>query len=240
MLWPIFVLFGPWWWILVIVASIWIIAAIESENGFGATVVFIAAFVAMTVFGTLPIITWVTENPWLTAGIVGAYLFIGGPITGVIRWFTFVHDELEKYENKKRSWLKSHNIVETDVPEYARLEWLQYISGEFSWLKITGWNGHGRDWDPATVKVQQCYPRAWDYKARIVTWMMYWPWTLFWTLLDDVISRWFKIIQQKLSAFMDAISRSIFKRVKSDFELPTEPDESMKPEQSTYLSPHNK
>lgn len=237
MLWPIFVLFGPWWWILVIVASIWIIAAIEQEKGFMATVVFVGAFIAMTVFGTVPIVAWATGHPWLTAGILGAYLLIGGPITGVLRWFTFVHDELEKYELAKRSWLRSHDVDGPDMPENLRLKWLQHVESLFSWIKITGEVDTTRQpvydrgragpiiWDPATIKIKQSFPKAWDYKSRIVTWMAYWPWTLFWMLLNDVISRWFRIIQERLAGFMNAISRRVFKRVKGDFELPQSDDE---------------
>lgn len=31
--------------------------------------------------------------------------------------------------------------------------------------------------------------KAHDYKARVIGWMMYWPWSAFWTMIDDPIRR---------------------------------------------------
>jgi hypothetical protein len=222
----IFILYGPLWWLLTILAVIAIIIAIDHDNGFGATITFLGTLILMTCFGTLPLIEWVTNNSWLFTGIILGYFLIGGPIGGITRWYTYVHDELEKYENTKRNWLKHvAEIDTTEVPPEKRIDWLVYASEKFDWIKIKGDRIYDQrerteKYYPETVKVLQSHPQAWDNKARIITWMTYWPFTLTWLLLNDFITKFFKIIQQKLSNLMDQISRHIFKNVENDFQLP--------------------
>lgn len=226
----IFVLYGPLWWLLTIIAIIIITAAIDNDNGTLATITAVITLIAMTCFGTLPLIDYATNNPWTLTAIIAAYFLIGGPIGGIARWYTYVHDELEKYENKKQEWLTYKNIQNKEVPPELKIDWLIYLYGKnyFPWIKITGQKNYDQrnNTDPfkrETIEVIQSYPKVWDNKAKIVTWMTYWPFTLTWLFLDDIVTRWFKLIQQKLANLMDQISRSIFKNTQHDFEIPIDP-----------------
>lgn len=223
----IFILYSPAWWLLTILAVIAITTAIDHDNGFMATFTFIATIILMTGFGTLPLIEYATNHGWQLLSIIAGYILIGGPIGGITRWYTHVHDELEKYENTKQDWLHNQKIDNTEIPPEKKIDWLVYASEQFTWIKIKGDRIYDQrerteKYYPETVKILQSHPQAWDNKAKIITWMTYWPFTLTWLLLDDIVTKLFKIIQQKLANLMDQISRHIFRRVQDDFNLPNQ------------------
>lgn len=54
-------------------------------------------------------------------------------------------------------------------------------------------------------------PIANDYKEQIITWMVYWPFSMLWTLINDPLRRVFELIYRRIGKLMQSISDSIFK-----------------------------
>lgn len=56
-------------------------------------------------------------------------------------------------------------------------------------------------------------PQASEHKERIITWMLYWPFSMFWTIINDPLRRAFEWIYRRIGKFMQGVSDRIFKDV---------------------------
>jgi hypothetical protein len=53
-------------------------------------------------------------------------------------------------------------------------------------------------------------PRASGNKERILTWMMYWPFSFIWTMIDEPLKRAFEVIFRKFRGVYERISETAF------------------------------
>lgn len=218
----IFVLFSPLWWLLFIAASGLIIWALEEENGLWATVVFVASILLMTFFGTMPTLDWFLAHQWTILTAIGAY-FIAGAVWGyAIKWYFFCIAKREKYEDIKRHWLRNMGYPnEKTIPASMKDKWAEEIKRNHSDYFY---------WGPNREKIIQIETRYWDHKARTLRWAVYWPWSVLWSIFDDVIRNIFRHLQRFFSGIMEWISNFVFRGVADDFNsatfgLPKKPED---------------
>lgn len=63
----------------------------------------------------------------------------------------------------------------------------------------------------AVVKAKR--PKAFYHKSDILAWMIYWPLSMIWTLIDDPIKRLFTAIYNKLSGQYERLSERMFSKL---------------------------
>jgi len=203
---PLFVFFGFWWWLLVCLASVFIFWALEENTFGGATFAFLATLTLMTVFGGSEIVNFVLTG-WNFLGVLLIYLALG-VVWGFIKWYLFVTSQLDKYNEMKANWLETKGVEDTNVvPDDLKDQWKAYLYN-YSDFVIRTKSGD---------KVVNVEPRASKHTGRITAWMMYWPWSLIWTFFADIVKRVFLRIQKWCSKLMDSVSRFVFKKVQDDF-----------------------
>lgn len=56
-------------------------------------------------------------------------------------------------------------------------------------------------------------PSAMEYKAEIMGWLAFWPWSFVWTMLNDPIRKFFNTLFNLLSESFDSISRWRFREL---------------------------
>lgn len=207
MLLELFVFGGLLWWILVVFASILIIWSLEEEHGAWATTAVVGTILLWQFFGDLQLQDISFGSIWDILGLVAGYVGVG--ITwGVIKWIFFVGKKKEEYEDLKREWLEDQGVYGTKVvPDKLKKEFKYYLSKNPNWIETRG------------AKVLNIKPRAHKNKSRIIRWMAYWPWSMLWSLLDDVWHKIFRWAQSRVSHLMNAISDWQFKGVEDDFEV---------------------
>lgn len=224
MFFELFVLGGLMWWIMVVAASILIIWALEEENGSWATTAFIGAILLWQFCGDLRLQDSI-DSWWNALGLFLGYIGVG--VTwSFIKWHFFVGKKKEEYEDMKIDWLKDHGVYDTkEVPESLKAQFRSFL------CQMTGW--YERRWvrDEETgkseeVKIPVVKPRAQNNKARIARWMAYWPWSMLWSLLDDVWHKIFRWAQRAVADVMNAISDWRFKGVEDDFTVKESEPES--------------
>jgi hypothetical protein len=54
-------------------------------------------------------------------------------------------------------------------------------------------------------------PQVWQYKNKLLTWACYWPFSVVWTVLGDLVKRIFQIILRKVQHLLQSMSNSVFK-----------------------------
>jgi hypothetical protein len=85
-----------WFWLLLIGSSIAIIAFLENERAWAATVTMVLTVAAVIGLGNLGVLEWILTNPWTLLLVVLGY-FVCGTIYGVVKWWLFVTNTKERY-----------------------------------------------------------------------------------------------------------------------------------------------
>lgn len=225
-----------WFWILIAVASIIIFAFIEHEKGVMAFITFIAAMVALSFWGDVSW-KWFTENWIISIGIVVSY-FVLGTFWGVNKWWFFVRLMREKYDEAlaafQKDWkdlrarlnilrdVRRHEMDEEDEDAlvlFARLkteedkaEFCDRLLEKYKFTQKQAWENHIEDdgYGLYNMTYFQYKPNPRKNKGRIMMWMMYWPWSFIWTIINDPIKRMFKACFEYVSSLLAKISAKGF------------------------------
>ncbi|MBU1179759.1 hypothetical protein KJ885_02345 [Patescibacteria group bacterium] len=196
---------GVLFWILLSVVCLLLIVAVEFERPGWATVSVIATFLLLGFFGDFNVWLAVKGNPLIALGFFFAYVVVG-VLWSFGKWWFFVRNKRDEYEECKARFLRDKGIENTSVvPDNLKKEWSQQF-GRYATRDYYG----GK-------------PKARENKARILTWMIYWPWSMFWTLINDPIKRFFKFIYERLQKVYQKIADSVYKGVEDDFLPPGAP-----------------
>jgi len=213
-----FVLWSIGFWILISVVSIAVLIAVEVENVGIATAALIAAFCMLAWWGDFNLVREVVAHPSLLAMIVAGY-FVAGTVWSIIKWWFFVKDKLYRYNEAKREFLRTNGFKDTSqVPDQLLKRWRYYAH-----------DGRHDDWSAKTPQVRQ-------NKGRILTWMIYWPWSMAWTVINDPIKKLFKRIYRAVSGMLQRIADITCKDVKDDLRpTPVEPEKDATSDKRPYI-----
>lgn len=196
----------------------WAIVALEvgllfyfSEKSGLVTTLSIALFAAAMQFGfKIEWAQWVANN-WFASLIAVISYFVIGAGWSVFKWWLYVNDKFDAYTDFKIAWLKEKGLpIAGPVPEELRPEWVDYIDDK---------NRSRFRWDDEESKITSEPPSARMNKDRIVCWMSFWPASMLWSVLNDMIVRIFNEIYRWISVTLQQISDRAFSDVKA--ELPT-------------------
>lgn len=188
----IFAPFTFWFWTLLVIESFILLACIEKEQGFFATVTLIVTLVLLEQCGGIPILRYVVEHPIPILLSVLAY-FAAGTGYGIVKWWFFVTEQRERYESARADFLLEKKVKGDVMPEELKLDWKNYAE--------RGVYGKERF---------EYRPRARNFKGRILMWMTYWPWSLLWTLINDMVKKLFRHIYYRIAGLLQSISNKAF------------------------------
>ena len=112
-------------------------------------------------------------------------------------------DMLREVLEFKSKFLKRHGVKGEEIPAEKRKEWAEKRQHRFGVLP----------------------PKARKYSGKIVAWMMWWPWSMLWTLLDDFIVRVYQEIFDLFRRAFQGVSNWAFSSVSPDLLLDEEEEE---------------
>ena len=210
----IFVMFSIPWFILLAIASFIIVWGTDDDNPALATASVFIFLLITTVFGGLETWQMIANNiPYVLCGVAG--YFVLGTLWGIAKWYLYVNKIFDKYNLIKRKWLHNKGLVgcEPNVPIELKEKWSNYLKENYYNHFCDKTIGR---YD-VSIRVLQIHPLAFQNKGRILTWMVYWPWSLIWSLVDDVVKNIFRFIQKKIEKLLNTISERVFKSVDGDF-----------------------
>lgn len=138
-------------------------------------------------FFDIPIFSAIWNNPlWAMLGFI-AY-FVVGTGWSMVKWLLHVTRLKDDFLEDREKWLKSEagNLPSEEV--------------ELAW-----WNSfEGSQWRPKIPA------HASNHKELITLWIMYWPWSALWTLLDDPLRRLVNWIYRQIQFVYVRISDKVF------------------------------
>jgi len=175
----IFMFGNTWFWALSVVELIVLFACIEHDAG-GFSYFSVAIFLALIhFFGDASVFSYIANNPYTCLTWGGIYIIVG--FFWAIANLGFSTAKLRrKIEGIRKEYKEFKNItVEWDAYMRGKLTHRERASLEFS-----------------------------TYSSRIISWMVYWPISFIWTMLNDSLRRFTKFIY-------DTILVGVFRKVHS-------------------------
>lgn len=224
----VFALFSPLWWLLIIAASVLIIWGLDNDRAGFSTFFLIAAVAALVLFGDSRLPGEIIANPGTVLLVLLGY-FVGGGIWSLVKWSLFSSDKRDSYEDTKRNWLKDQGVSGKDVPDNLKAGFRDFLLDSRHWSsqeRVVTTNPDGSR-IVNQKQVLKIIPIAWEHKSQIITWMMYWPWSALWALIDDFVRKAFKRLQRALESLMDRIAQFHFRGHDKDFTVAGQPNEKI-------------
>lgn len=151
------------------------------------------------------------------------------------KWYWFVHDVLECHRERKANWLGNwehyRDELKANIAQYEIDGTAQRLPGKYqSTLQaLAAWTNCGgqmtaellpywRDYEKAQRFVDS-FGQSWaitkpllrDHKSRIVSWIVYWPPVLFWSLLNDPLRRIGRCLYNMMQGIMQRTIDSAWK-----------------------------
>ncbi len=168
-----------------------LIAEVDRDKynaAFWTILVYVLVIAVFSNFNLKAVGPYIENNPWTIAYAVGAYFAIG-TVWSVIKWWFVLLKKRDQYETFRSSYLKRNGITGELIGQ-QKDDFKTKLREEFGWNKSFP-------------------PQASENKARIIAWMAYWPFSMFSTVLGDILVRVFKKIYDILEYIFSGIYRSI-------------------------------
>lgn len=172
-MWAPFIIVGFTWWfaIYIVAISIVFIWAIEDDKPGLALVMTIVGVAILTLFSTFNPFTWITQHPYTFIKFCVAYIPIGLAYS-MIKYYFYLKERTRVFDKRFENFLEKYKLDSTityeNLPVEYRSKCYEYMdnySGGYNLLNMT----------------------FGDSTKHIVFWMGYWPWSAFWTLLNNPI-----------------------------------------------------
>lgn len=178
-----------------IIPALLIIPLVDYNRGGTALGIILITAVLTTLFSDFNVFSWIVHNGYTLIGYLAIYLVLG-VLYGFVRWYFYLLKRRDEYgklrEVELNSWLRSQNRYQDISSPAAATEFKEYLFGRNS--------SYRNDYPP--------HPR--NHKARITTWMAYWPFSALWTFTHEPAARLFNWIRERTMSIYTRMSRKVF------------------------------
>jgi hypothetical protein len=225
-------LLGSWgFWVTACVFAAIAIALIENRKAIVATVILLIAGFLYCKFWHVRAtegFRWLMNHPSAIFGAAFVSIIVG-IIYSFIKWGSFLSNTKDEILEKKEDLIEKYNIDEKT--EIGRLEIALalrssddgYAVDNLGHMRTTlvGQHHSGRKRVPdqfaeqwlshlRTLEFKSLTPKAKDHKSDIITWIIYWPFSLVWFIIDDPMKRLGKFLYRLLGSLYDNVAKKMF------------------------------
>ena len=193
-------LFGTlWFWIVSSVIFGWLIFLTEGEEShtFGAGLVLVGFVWIMSSVNDISVIA----NPLLWLKWVTVYLVVG-IVWSVIKWFSFLHKQKDILNGLKEVYIE-RNKLELIAKRISDSDWLGFVK----YLSDHDYKPNGYD---KIKKRSDVIPTVKGRFSDLTRWIVWWPMSAFWTILNDPLRRVAEALVRALKGVYTRIANSVF------------------------------
>ncbi len=208
MLLELFLIGSFWFWAIMVVEAGWLLYCLHEESGGGIGGSLVVLSLILLLFGDFNVFSWIWFNPVLMLECAAAYLIVGS-IWSVVRFKLLCTDARDLLEDTKEEFKEEHKI-EGPIPADMREKWRKFAGSK-------SWPGSDR-WSKTISTIADVIPKPRNNKATILYWMGYWPLSMLWFFLHDMIERIVTRIYRAFAKMYEAIARNTFVGVDDDFK----------------------
>lgn len=178
-------------WAVILLGLIAIVVGVENERYSLSTVALLIGgsllvFLTGGTFGG--VYHSIADNLDKVVNVVLLYAGIG-IAWGVVKWFFYlmrVRDALVAYRKENDITGPLTDKQKSDFKSYNR--------------SIVGYS-------------QEIPPRASDNKGRVTYWMIWWPFSMPWTLINEPVKRFFNFVYYRIAGLLQGMSDRLFKGI---------------------------
>jgi len=204
---------GFWFWTFSALAFFVIMAFAENEKNFWAFITLGVFIGLMEWSGSTTILNTITSNPLVIIKWAALY-FVIGSVWSIIKWFSYVSNKAKEFGEKKLAYIIKYNAVGSERIKVTNQEFYELevsvktpipeISTEdfLSFLRKVGY---------MTYSANSIIPSATNNKDRLVSWIIWWPTSALWTLINDPIRKLAEKLYGSLQGVYSKISQQAFK-----------------------------
>jgi len=199
-------------WAWAVIFFLVILAFEENEKNFFAFVS-LGIFVALAVHSPVIHLTFEPVT-WLMWGVV--YYIVGG-VWSFIKWFSFITKRAESFGVLKLNFIRMLNKmpgadgelvvdIKTKLPEEVIPRFKEFLSSSdysFSYINTNSYDEESKNLDDIV-------PHANSHKEKIVTWILWWPTSAFWTILNDPLVRFANWMYARFQGLYMRIAKKVF------------------------------
>lgn len=197
MIYEVFVFGTFWFWLLAIAALIGLIWSIAEEAGGWASFVTIIFFAALALFGSFNVVSYAYHHPVHLLIVVGIYLLGGVPWASAKLWI-WAKNLRDELEDIKADWLQEKGYNAKTLTAAQVEEWSKSSDRRAFAVSIGNTDG-------------ELTPKIRNHKSKVISWMVYWPVSLFWTLCNDALKRLWNSVYHAVSQKLQSILNTVFR-----------------------------
>lgn len=177
---------GIVFWIFAAVIVLALASLVHDEKPGRAALLLIVSFALIVAFTNIPIMDIVKNHPSYIGYGLGAYI-AGAAIWALIKWRLFYLPKVfEKYEALRANFIKRRGLEEIGTDPQVIADLKKFMADNYFNI------------DKVRAVSQN--------KARITTWMFYWPFSLIATFFGDFLDRVFTTIYNGIHGLMQRMS----------------------------------
>jgi hypothetical protein len=171
----------------------------------GGAIFMVALYVGVVHFafckGWTPvdIVGWVKAHA-LDVALGAVVYFMIGTVWAFIKWWSFVKRERRRYDEVFNDFIKNH----ADLKDVPLAKWSDDMVRQFNYC-LTSKVSYDNQ-----IRVK---PQVENFKEEIFLWIGFWPFSAFWTIIDDPIRRICSGIYNLIGKRLQAISDSAWSGV---------------------------
>jgi hypothetical protein len=174
--------FGIAFWATVFLLVLLASISTEYERFSGTTVVLVVGIALAWWLTKVNPFYWALEHWYAVLGYIAIYLGVGVGY-GIFKWKLFVTKIVDKLRDFRRD---------------------KKIEGPLSAEQFTSFKSFASYYGELPVRVTR-------HKRQITGWMIYWPFSLPWTLINEPIKRFFNFVYYRLAGRLQDMSDNAFK-----------------------------
>lgn len=196
-LWLVVAPLGFWYWTVTIgwfCLMIGLLEFWEDHGGKSSSAAFILYFVALAYFWDVNPLVWVIQNPG-TFLMYGSLYLVVGVVWGIFKWYKFVDQKRDAYEGHVQNFMRMKGLTKRESlkNEDVLPDWQRYVESRYRGSEII--------------------PTALRNKGNIMTWMAYWPFSVFWAVTGDLVEWSYTKLYKLVSKFAGRIVERKFQGV---------------------------
>lgn len=201
---------GFWFWTLCAFAFFVIMAFSENEKNFLAFVTLGLFVVVMESAGATNVLNMITSDPLYMVKWAAIY-FVAGSVWSIVKWFSYVRNKADHFGELKLTYITKINSIgkerdgdeweeiicekSTKIPKIAADDFIEY-------LRRNGYMNYSDE---------NVLPSASSIKDRLVSWIIWWPTSALWTLINDPIRKLAEKLYNGMQGIYSRISQYAFK-----------------------------
>lgn len=205
-------------WIMISVISFFMVYFLEFRKSVLATLTFIGTLFVLYHLMGINVSWFVHHLPRVTL-FAFLYTCVVGVTWAIFKWWRKVENLAQKCKEVKYEFLKNHRITDGVISPDKMEDWDNFVHSRLH-LEL-------RELKTDSTGIIPPHPN--DFKEDIYLWIFFWPWSMFWFVIDEPVRKLGCSLYRRIRGSLVAISEHAFRDIKSDFapHPPTPEDKKM-------------